>query len=675
MNLNPLPRGAADAAPDDLGSFGETRISGRNARSDYLRSLVSEERPPLLVVSGLPGAGKTTLLQFLSHDRSNIFTPTTRYMPRDRRPSDTVGDAPWSLHDQSASGSDPAGPEAIIFSNVKYQGYYGFPGSDIAAAWNRGEVPVMLVTSYVEMVQLTEALHNLLPMAPIVTLRMEVPQEVLPRRIAGRAGAHPDEHRERISKLQDLARADMLQTPLLHKVYGSKVIWNLKPVEIEEFGYSPNQIQALCPDAVVAIMNDAAVRAKDRSAREARDVLWVRRLVYGDPVVPGAIIDVLDRILLPAAQEIVPRAESGRLDESALIVKAGLAAALYLGEKGRPVSPDIDYTLVESPQSKLLMEMLMERAAGAVPAWTDGKEKAVYHCDGLKGSGRADDGSLVELDAILTTRVQPDAAGFCFVITHDEQDLFHRRTVETPLGYRFGLVPPEQLCIEKLLAGRGPEIGKFDLFDASGLLSQYEMNPSIIKKMVEMQKFDPVLDADARRVIEADGGSLSDETLQRLGVTEPAIVSIVRTLGPLIADAAAPKPSEERTLSFSALKQFAFLSSVERSLKRIESMLSVEAFPIGAEHAAIGPRFGADDVLKGISRVRAQLLLHAGYYVGTNDTFVRRTLGSELETARFFSRLDDQRHRLTSRAPRLDDESAPMRGELPPPAGWPGAAL
>lgn len=618
----------------------------RDARERHFATLAAGECPPIIVVSGLPGTGKTTLLQFLAHENTAVFTPTTRFMPRERRPSDTAGDKPWTFGDGAAG--DLTEPHGIIFSNVKYQGYYGFPGADVCAALKRGEIPVMLVTSYVEMVQLTEALHNLLPAVPVVQLRMEVPQEVLPARLLGRAGAHPDEHRERIAKISDLAKADMLQTPLLHKVYGTRVVWNLKPVEIEEFGYCARQISALSPAVVTAIVNDAASRAKDRASGEAQDILKVRQLRYGNPVVPDAVIDVLDNTVLRQADELLL---AGKFDggESAIVIKAGLAAAIYLGPNGRPVSPDIDFTLVESPGARLQMEVLMEGMCGTLPPWTDGMNKAVYHCDGLKGEARGACGSPVELDAILTTRVQPHRDGFCFVCTHDEHDLFHRRTVQTPAGNRFSLVPPEQLCIEKLVAGRGPDINKFDLFDASGLLATYPLNPSLVKKMVELQRFDPVLDAAAGAVLAAGGGALTDEVLERVGITEPSIRAIVRTLGPLIEDSAAPVPSEERTLTRSALKQFAFLSAVERSLRRIEAICGDEIFPVGDAKVSIGGRFGAAEVLQGVAKLRAQVMLHAGYYVGTNDTFVRRALGAKADEDRFFAGLEEQRRGLTPR--------------------------
>ena len=633
-----------DLFPEALSD--KLKLPSADGRLHYLGCVARGELPAMLVISGLPGAGKTTIFNFLQQDPSKTYTATTRYMPRERRPNDTVGDQPWRFEQDGTTGADLTGPESVIFSNVKYKGYYGFTGGDIVKALNRGEIPVMLVTSYIEMTQLAEALHNMLPVAPLVTLRVEVPQDILPGRIISRVGAHPEEHTERIEKLGSLVRADMLQTPLLHKVYDTRVVWNVTEKEAVENGYFSGQVRGLTPDALAAMMVEATVNAQTRAMNEAKDILTRRKLEYGHPSVPNCITEILDQVLLPAAAECLSAGAIAR-GESAIVIKAGLAAAIYLEGKGRPVSPDIDWTLVESPGAKVQMEVLMEKLCNNIPVWIDGKDKAVYHCEGIKGEAKAKDGTNVELDALLITRAQPDPKGFCFVCTHDEHDLFHRRTVETPAGYLFGMVPPEQLCVEKLLAGRGPEINKFDLFDASGLLAKYHLNPNLVKKMVEMQRFDNDLDADASKVIKAEKCILSNELLSQIGITEPVMQHIAHSMGALVDDEWAPYPSEERTLSMTALKQLAFLSSVERSLKRVEAIMHDQVFAVGEEHVSIGERFGRDAVLAGVSRLRAQVMLHAGYSIGMNDTFVQRALGSEEDRAEFFQHLDNQRKLLT----------------------------
>ena len=622
------------------------RLPGQANREAYLRSLAAGTVPPMVVMSGLPGAGKTTALQFLQQEGSATYTPVTRYMPRDRRPSDTAGDKPWSFDKNAAPGEDPTAPGSVIFSNVKYKGYYGFPGRDIVNAIDKGEIPVMLVTSYVEMVQLSEALHNLVPAAPLVSLRLEVPQEVLPGRILRRVGADATEHQERIERLDGLVKADRLQTPLLNKVHDTRVIWNLKPSEIAEHGYFGSQIKALTPDALAAMLVEAKVDAVARAQREAQDILTPRPLTYDSAVVPASITDVLDRVLLPAAAARLADGALGQ-GESPLVLKAGLAAAIYLGDKGRVVSPDIDFVLPENPRAKMQMEVLMESLSDQPVEWVDGKNKAVYHCEGIKGEAKANDGTNVELDALLSTRVQPDPKGFVFACTHDAHDLFYRRMVTTPAGNSVAMIPPEQLCVEKLIAGRGPDINKFDLFDASGLLATFHLNPNLVKKMIESQRFDEALDEDAARVISTAKRQISDEALTQLGITEPEVQAVVRSLGELVDDEWAEYPSETRVLTKSALKQFAFLSAVERSLKKVEAIMNDRVFSIAGEKVSIGERFGEDNVRAGIARLRAHVRLHSEFYAGTRDTFVRRALGKQEDETRFFQHLDSQRQRLS----------------------------
>jgi hypothetical protein len=567
-------------------------------------------------------------------------------MPRQRRPSDTSGDTPWTYADHDREASDSKHPDNIIFSNVKYKGYYGFPGASIVECLKDGKMPVMLVTSYIEMTQLAEALYNTAPVAPQITLRLEIPQEVLPGRITTRVGADPTEHQERLERLSGLVRADLLQTPLLHKVYDTRVIWNVMPSEVESFGYFASQIKPLTPDALAAMIVEAKVNAIDRAKQEARDILEPRPLEYGNPVVPNSIIEVLDNVLLPeAARTLADSAVAS--GESPIILKAGLAAAIYLGDKGRVVSPDIDFVLTEHPNGKRLMELLMEELTSSPLIWLDGKDKAVYHCEGLKGASTSSDGTNVELDALLITRVQPHPKGFVFLCTHDEHDIFLRRTVVTPKGYRVGMIPPEQLCVEKLLAGRGPEINKFDLFDASGLLAKYQLNPHLIKKMLDLQRYDQHVDGDVAALLHNMPAELTDGDLAALGITEPGIQHIVRSLGKLVQDEHAEYPSEERFLTNSALKRFAFLSAVECSLKKVESIMNDNVFAVAGELVSIGGRFGEENVRAGIARLRAQVRLQAEYYVGMHDTFVKRALTSEGCKQRFFKNLDEQRTRLS----------------------------
>jgi len=599
--------------------------------------------------------GKTTALKFLEDAGTDRLTAVTRYMPRDRRPSDTVGDKPWSFEPHSDEGRDPTGPGEIIFANVKYKGYYGFPGADIRRSLEQGASPVMLVTSYVEMTQLAEALHNSFPAVPIITVRLEVPQEVLPGRITRRVGADPREHEERIARLNDLVNADLLQTPLLHEVFGTRVIWNVRAEEVRSYGYFATQIPVLTGAGLAAMVAEARCEALERTQWEANDIVTPRPLTYSSAVVPAAVIDVLDDVLIPAAAERLCGEDDRAPGETPIILKAGLAAALYLGDKGRIVSPDIDFVLREHPHARRHFELLMEWLCDGPVAWTDGKSKAVYHCEGIKGVAAARDGTRVELDAHLATNVQPDPNGFVFQCRHDDNDLFHRRMVETPAGNRVAMVPPEQLCVEKLLAGRGPEIGKFDLFDASGLLALYRLNPHIIKKMVESQRFDEGVDAAAAAVVARWSAHPTDDDLRGLGITEPGIRLAALQMGPLVDDAAAEYPSERRALTLTALKQLAFLSAVERSLKKIETIMDAAVFAIGAERVSIGERFGDEDVRRGIAPLRAEVQLLAQFYVGMRDTFVRRPLTSEREERAFFRHLDEQRRRLTPETQRGED--------------------
>lgn len=639
----------------------------RDEREGLLRALADGVVPVSLIFSGLPGSGKTTLLGQL-FEREHLLgsiTPTTRLLPRERRETDPPSDVPWSAAPTQGNGATYT-PDQVLFSNQKYQGYYAFPASGIKESLVRGSTPAMMVTSYSEMMQLIEGISNVIPLAPITSIRVEVPHDVLPSRIMVRPGAHPNEHIERIEKLGNLVRADQLQARPLHTVYGTRSVVNVTEKEIRDFGFFAAQMHPVTPDALAAMVVEAASIAVSKAAHEAKDILTPRVLTYGMAQIPDSIIDVLDRVVLPTVQKQLP-AEKG-LDD--FIIKAGLAAAIYLGPNARVVSPDIDFTFEDGPQAKVLMEQVMEALCPTLPEWTDGMNKAVYHCEGLKGEAVAKDQTVVELDAILTTRVQPSEQGFCFMCQHDELDLFHRRTVTTPGGYSFSLVPPEQLCVEKLIAGRGPDINKFDLFDAAGLLSQFPLNPNLVKKMIEVQGFRPEVDEAAAQVIRSNAGDFSPETLSRLGIKNTfcqtqlqrivaqdslATVSLLNEITPGSIPAEQLKRSElelsqelweQRRISVKSLKQMAMISSVLESLSQIERILNDRVFTIDGKRYSISDRFDPTLVQAGVARLRDQMTHLAEFHIGTFDSYVYRG-SNKTEMEKFFEKLPEQQSRLS----------------------------
>lgn len=625
------------------------------SRERYLEIIKNGEAPHIVIISGLPGAGKTTLYNFLKSDKDYEYIPAIRFMPRGNRPSDTAGDLPWPLAESfsgsreekiSATSHPEYGPESVVFANHKYTGYYGFSGKDLLEQLQQKKTPVMFVTSYSEMTPLLEGLNSVLPLLPVVSLRMEVPHEILPGRLHQRAEAHPGEVQERVRKLDQLAREDLLQTPKLVNVYGTRVLWNVTPAEIQTYGYFPQQIQAVSEDGLKAMVAEARDTVVERSKRQAADILRVRELNYGSELIPDSLLEVMDRVLLPTAQRLGTAGE-GTLADCSIIVKAGLAAAIYLEDDARVVSPDIDFTLPISERSHMQMEVLMEALGGGVlPDWDDGWNKAVYHCRGLKGSARSSDGTEVELDALLLTRVQPFENGFVFDFKHDEHDLFFRRTVRTPAGNTFPIVPPEQLAIEKLVAGRGPEINKFDLYDAAGVLSKYDLNPNLIRKLVEQQRFDLELDAAAAEAIEADDFLISVSLLEELGLQNTWTKEAALRLGELLEDDKHTLPSEKRVLTLTALKQFAFVDAVLRSLDKIEREMHTALYNRNGREVTLAEQFDAAAIQQGVSKLRSQMLLHVEYYVGAGDVYVNRHIEDSKRQQAFFSGLDAQRERL-----------------------------
>jgi hypothetical protein len=163
---------------------------------------------------------------------------------------------------------------------------------------------------------------------------------------------------------------------------------------------------------------------------------------------------------------------------------------------------------------------------------------------------------------------------------------------------------------------------------------------------------------------------LSDEVLSSIGITEPFIQMCVARLVEQNGSASehlkheceggdvdlsslglqlpnGVEPWERKQLSLKSLKQLAFLNAVERSLCRIEAGLQENVFSVGGDLISIGGRFGESEVLEGVRRLRAQVNLLAEFHIGSVDSYVHRGT-NQAEMRQFFSRLPEQRSRLTS---------------------------
>src|SRR5439155_1566874 len=140
-------------------------------------------------VSGQSGSGKTFLVNVL---KELDVEPTTRLMPRARRADDVQQDKAWALAlrpDEKQNAIDPYGPHGIFFCDYKYQGYYGFPSQDLIHSLRSHQGASLIIGRCVEIPAAIDGCQSIFPLAPIVNIRLDVPLEIIARRLVGRTQA------------------------------------------------------------------------------------------------------------------------------------------------------------------------------------------------------------------------------------------------------------------------------------------------------------------------------------------------------------------------------------------------------------------------------------------------------------------------------------------------------
>ncbi|PIZ72970.1 hypothetical protein COY07_02535 [Candidatus Peregrinibacteria bacterium CG_4_10_14_0_2_um_filter_43_11] len=136
---------------------------------------------------------------------------------------------------------------------------------------------------------------------------------------------------------------------------------------------------------------------------------------------------------------------------------SGGTAALIMGSD-RPFSNDLDFMAPETLREKLEDALELNFSVNT--------KKPVFHS--LAAHGKVDE---MTFDVILESVVKPDGQKETFTF-HLTPELEQGAWTYIANGYAIKCVPRELLIVIKLLAGRGKEWGKYDLYDAECLLKK-----------------------------------------------------------------------------------------------------------------------------------------------------------------------------------------------------------
>lgn len=154
-----------------------------------------------------------------------------------------------------------------------------------------------------------------------------------------------------------------------------------------------------------------------------------------------------------------------------MYLTGGTSAALYSGKTIRPLSFDLDFMILHDPSKP---GVHAERLKGLFDVdFVRFSQKKTFKS--MKAVGEAGNGC--DLDFIVDQQVMPneedpDMSMTLFVSTR----MLDRVQTKEFEGVPVQVVPPEYVVLAKLFAGRGLDIGKYDLADSAAIMNNFESN-------------------------------------------------------------------------------------------------------------------------------------------------------------------------------------------------------
>lgn len=173
-----------------------------------------------------------------------------------------------------------------------------------------------------------------------------------------------------------------------------------------------------------------------------------------------------DALLRQALVDTLSKANSRRIP---LLLTGGTAVAAYAGTH-RPLSLDLDFFVF--PDN---VRELEEVFGGSFKTFS---AKPLFKSHKLVGHSGS-----VDLDFITEQHIVPDESRLEDRITLRITPRVLEHAIETEyLGSQVRVMPPEYILIAKLFAGRGIDLGKYDLVDCKNLIDSGAIRPHLLQQ-------------------------------------------------------------------------------------------------------------------------------------------------------------------------------------------------
>lgn len=271
----------------------------------------------------------------------------------------------------------------------------------------------------------------------------------------------------------------------------------------------------LSTDRICGAVQSVVDSAKARSAIGALEALQpVRILNSGDPI-PAGVYASLE-------ETVIPHAKACNLD---ILLRGGCGIVTFM-PKARPISPDIDFTaLLPVSQFRRFVDF-MNSVGPEQPFEVRGDPEAAVTTRSTYVKGkisvadpRSESHESVSLDAVAVRRVFDI---FAYEFKYDKIVNRYHHVAKLDSGAEIGVVAPELTLVEKLVAGRGKEVDKYDILDATGILANQSLELVLVQRIIERQRYDAAIDSDL--ALNPIRYATADQQLRDLGIaTDPKL--------------------------------------------------------------------------------------------------------------------------------------------------------
>lgn len=430
--------------------------------------------PTILLVSGTSGSGQSFLINELA-DAKIIGVEASRFLSRTPRPDDNssqVFKSPTQI-DRSCS-----------WYYIKYGQFYGFSIEKVLSEIQESGPVAFIAGDLDKLISLRYSIFRASPETPVGLIRLCVPNDILAERLRERKW-NAERLAERLVDNSQLEEFESRQVKLLRKFSPINYIENVSVSEAEKRGINQSGIS---PQAIRQF-GDSVITTTSRFVESKLDELSVTRPIPKPEILPSNVT----RALKELGRNLAKHQIKAFLKGGVCVAWYGTSASLNTivrddplrsihvtqGAGLRTISFDIDWMPLVKDEGLHCEVLKILSASKQSKEFADYWQEGLFHSRKLCSSHRG-----VDLDCVSISRIQPRNSPFTFEFFMD--GLLESQSRNTEVA-NIWLVPPELILVEKLLAGRGKQLGKFDYLDAASVIMCNPICENVLTHLITQQ--------------------------------------------------------------------------------------------------------------------------------------------------------------------------------------------